>query len=139
MRLADQDRVFEGTPYRRSLSLAVYAAADRGSVPRPYFVTLATLRGPEDPSGGHGLIERQAAPFGGELVYVVSSARPDGIREPGASFSELFRKIGEMGDAAAPMTASPSPSLWKPAVMLVMGAAAAGLLWYGIMEKGSRG
>lgn len=137
VRLTDQDRIFEGTPYRRALSLAVYSVGDRGAVARPYFVSLATLRGPDDPDGGHALIERQAARFGGELVYVVSTKRPEGTRPSGANFSELFRKIGEMGDASAAPSAPPEPaSTWKVAAMLVMGASAAGLLWYGIMEKG---
>lgn len=131
--LADQDLALAGTPYVRALSLALYSIADGGRVARPMFLTIATLRGPDDRDGGHDSVGRAASRLGGRLVYVISLPTAAGTRGPGARFQEVFAKLGAMGAEPAapdapPPVAAPSPLSLTP--YFAAGALAAGGLWW---------
>jgi len=135
--LAKQELVLAGTPYARTLSLALYSIADSARVARPYFLTLATLRGPEDPDGGHDSVGRAATRLGGRLVYVVSLPTAAGTRAPGARFQEVLSKLGALGaEAAAVPPAPPAAPAALPLVpYFAAGALAAGGLWWWLANR----
>lgn len=130
--LADQELRLVGTPYEFSESLAVYLPSDTARVAKPSFLTIARLRHLGDKDGGSGSLERAAKSLGGSLVYVVSLPAPRGMRAPGASFRDVFRKVALSAADAPPLPAAAAPvsastTIWP---FFVGGAVlTGGILW----------